>query len=244
MERIRILSGAVLKYIAFASMLIDHTNKALITPFLKGEGLLLYVSDVLDILGRIAFPLFAFMLVEGFFKTRSRTRHLLWLIGFGILSEIPFDMFSSGEFFDPRSNNVMFTLAIGFAAVWIMDIIRQKLIAKPSALWIMASLPVLAAACLAAMLTSVDWDYHAILVIWFFYLFSPYTLCAGHKQAGAILSVVGGYLSILKELWSALGFALTLMYNGKKGRQSKLANYLFYPVHLLIIGSVRLYLGI
>lgn len=63
--KIKVLSGAQLKYIAFLSMLIDHTNKALIYPNLNG-GRLNTVSDIFDIIGRIAFPIFAFLLAEGF----------------------------------------------------------------------------------------------------------------------------------------------------------------------------------
>lgn len=70
-EKIRVLSGTQLKNIAFLSMLLDHINKALIYPNLDG-GALSVISDIFNVLGRIAFPLFAFLLVEGFFKTRNR----------------------------------------------------------------------------------------------------------------------------------------------------------------------------
>ena len=62
LNKLKVLSGAQLKYIAFLSMLIDHTNKALIYPNLTG-GKLNILSDIFDILGRIAFPIFAFLLV-------------------------------------------------------------------------------------------------------------------------------------------------------------------------------------
>ena len=71
-EKIRVLSGAQLKYIAFTSMLIDHINKALLYPILQEKGILQQISNLFEILGRIAFPLFSFFLVEGFFKTRNR----------------------------------------------------------------------------------------------------------------------------------------------------------------------------
>ena len=61
---IGLLSGAQLKYIAFISMLIDHTNKTLLYPYLDG-GIISAVSDVFDVLGRIAFPIFIYMLEEG-----------------------------------------------------------------------------------------------------------------------------------------------------------------------------------
>ena len=86
LDKLRIFSGAQLKYIAFLSMLADHVNKALIYPFLSGEGILQHISDVFDIFGRIAFPLFAFFLVEGFFKTGNRKKYLASLLIFGIIS--------------------------------------------------------------------------------------------------------------------------------------------------------------
>ena len=69
LDNIKLLSGAQLKYIAFLSMLIDHVNKALIYPILDG-GLLLEISDFFDVIGRIAFPLFAFSLLKDFSKQK------------------------------------------------------------------------------------------------------------------------------------------------------------------------------
>lgn len=80
----QILSGAQLKYIAFISMLIDHTNNAIITPMLNGKGALLYISNAFSIIGRIAFPIFMFFLIEGFFKTRNRKKYLASLLIFGL----------------------------------------------------------------------------------------------------------------------------------------------------------------
>ena len=99
-------------------MLIDHTNKALIYPNLNG-GRLNTVSDIFDIIGRIAFPIFAFLLVEGFFKTRSRAKYLATLLVFGVISEIPFDLFTTKQFFEPNWNNIMFTLALVLVTIWM-----------------------------------------------------------------------------------------------------------------------------
>lgn len=71
LKKIQVLTGAQLKYIAFISMLIDHVNNALITPMLDGSGFLLYLSNIFSILGRIAFPIFVFFIVEGFFKQKA-----------------------------------------------------------------------------------------------------------------------------------------------------------------------------
>ena len=64
LKKLQIFNGSQLKYLAFASMLIDHVNNALITPYLNGQGFLLHLSNLFSILGRIAFPLFVFLLVE------------------------------------------------------------------------------------------------------------------------------------------------------------------------------------
>ncbi len=231
-DRIRVLSGAQLKYIAFLSMLIDHANKALIYPNLNG-GTLDTVSNIFDILGRIAFPIFSFLLVEGFFKTRSRWKYLMLLLVFGVISEVPFDMSSSGVFFEPNWNNIMFTLAIMLVMIWIIDILKEKMKALPKILWYLLSFLIVAVMCFAAANLSLDYEYHAILIGYFYYIFYE-------RQ---ILSIPFNYLSMYKEPWALLGFGLTLTYNGKRGRQYKILNYLFYPVHLLILGILRMYLG-
>ena len=126
MKRLKILSGAQLKYIAFFTMLIDHVNKALIYPNLNG-GMLLVISDIFDIVGRIAFPIFIFLLIEGFFKTTNRWKYLGMLLLFGVISEIPFDLFTTATFFEPNWNNIMFTLALVLVIIWCIDTLKEKM---------------------------------------------------------------------------------------------------------------------
>ena len=180
-------------------MLIDHVNKSLIYPNLNG-GIMLYISNLFDILGRIAFPLFAFFVVEGYFKTKNRTKYLLNLIIFGIISEVPFDMFTSATFFNPRFNNVMFSLALGLITIWIIDVLKTKM---SRILWYFISLTIVAVMCLVAMFLAVDYDYHAIIIVYLLYVL----------YNKPVLSVILGYLSIIKELWAFLGFGFILMYN-------------------------------
>lgn len=56
-----------------------------------------------------------------------------------------------------------------------------------------------------------------------------------------ITSAIIGYLSIIKEVYSFIGFAFLITYNGKRGKQYKLFNYLFYPCHMLLLGVMRFY---
>lgn len=232
LKKFQVFNGAQLKYLAFLSMLIDHANNALLTPMLNGEGFLLHLSNLFSVLGRIAFPLFVFFIVEGFFKTRSRKRYLTTLLIFGVISEVPFDMFTSKTFFDPYWNNMMFTLALCLITIWIIDSLKEKL--PNQVAWYVVSIILVILFGLLAMGLSLDYDYHAIIVAYLFYIFYNRPLL------GAGL----GYLSILKELYSFLGFAMTLTYNGQRGKQYKWLNYAFYPVHILILGILRFYLDI
>ena len=232
LKKFQFFSGAQLKYLAFISMLIDHVNNAIVTPMLDGGGYLLYLSNIFSILGRIAFPIFIFFIVEGFFKTSNRKKYLITLLIFGVISEVPFDMFTSKTFFDPHWNNMMFTLALCLITIWIIDSIKNKLDNK--VLWYVISIIIVILFGFLAMQLSLDYDYHAIVVAYLFYIFYD----------KPILGAGLGYLSIIKELYSFLGFGMTLTYNGERGRQYKWLNYFFYPVHILILGILRFYLNI
>ena len=234
-SKVQFLSGAWLKLIAILSMLIDHVNKALIYPNLvSNDGILTTVSNIFDIIGRIAFPLFCFLLVEGFFKTRSRKKYLLNLLIFGVISEVPFDMFTTASFFNMNWNNVMFTLAFVLITIWIIDILKKRMQKLPKTLWYFASFIIVIIMCIAAMYLSLDYEHHAILIGYFFYLFHDVPL----------LAIPFGYASMYTQPWALLGFGLTLTYNGKRGKQNKMLNYWFYPAHLLILGTLCLCLGI
>ena len=234
-KKIRILSGAKLKLIAMISMLADHVNKSLIYPYLTlNRGFLAFVSNLFDIIGRIAFPLFCFFVVEGYFKSRNRRKYLLYLLLFGVISEVPFDMFTTASFFNMSWNNVMFTLALVLVTVWIIDILKGKMQDRAKVLWYIVSLLIVALMCIVSVYLSLDYEHHAILIGYFFYLFHDVPL----------LSIPFGYASMSTEPWALLGFGLTLTYNGQRGRQNKMLNYWFYPVHLLILGMLRFYLGI
>lgn len=227
-KSIKGINGAQLKYIAFASMFIDHFNKAIITPFLTGTGPMVIITTIFDILGRIAFPIFAFMVVEGFFKTKSQWKYLRNLLIFAVISEIPYDMFQSAEFVNTWSQNILWGLALGLFTIMIIDKLKAYIKKRP--LWIFLSLLIVALSSLGSMLISSDYEYYAIIIIYLYYLFYDKRLVASGL----------GYLVIIKEIYAILGFATVLFYNGEKGKQNKIFNYLFYPVHLLIFGIIRM----
>lgn len=134
------ISGSVLKMIAITTMLIDHLGAGLLLPLLSlpptsllsssGHGisflfhryLLTYeFYSLLRIIGRSAFPIFCFLLVEGLLHTSSRGKYLLRLLLFSFLSEIPFNLALFGGLRNANHQNVFFTLTIGLAVIWGMD---------------------------------------------------------------------------------------------------------------------------
>lgn len=234
-SKIQFLTRAQLKTIAILSMLIDHVNKALIYPNLVSNyGFLTRVSNLFDIIGRISFPLFCFLLVEGYYKTRNRKKYLLHLLIFGVISEVPFDMFATASFFNMNWNNVMFSLAFVLITIWSIDTLKEKMKHSSKVLWYLVSIMIVLIMCIATMYFALDYEHHAILIGYFFYLF--------HEVP--IFAIVFGYASMFTQPWSLLGFGLTLSYNGERGRQNKLLCYWFYPVHLLIIGILRIRFGL
>ena len=110
------LSGSTLKLIAIITMLIDHIGAAVIARLLiagQGSEMLYKIYYAMRAVGRVAFPIFCFLLVEGFFYTGSRKKYALRLFGFALLSEIPFDLAFSGKILEFGYQNVFFTLLIG-----------------------------------------------------------------------------------------------------------------------------------
>ena len=107
------LSAAALHIIAMALMLMDHL-----------WATLLPAQDWLTCAGRLAFPIFAFMTVEGYFHTRNLKRYALRLLLFALLSEVPFDLMYGGTWFYPVHQNVIWTLLLGLLGVHLMEAVR------------------------------------------------------------------------------------------------------------------------
>lgn len=156
------------------------------------------------------------------------------LLIFGVISEVPFDMFTTASFFNMNWNNVMFLLALVLVTIWIIDVLKVKMQEQPKILWYLSSWLIVAVMCVIAMILALDYEHHAILIGYFFYLF----------YNAKPFSIPFAYASIYSEPWSLLGFGLTLTYNGKRGKQNKMLSYWFYTTHLLILGALRLYLKI
>lgn len=220
------ISAAVLKWIAVVTMVIDHFA-ASVYWLMTGYDMDVYF--VLRKIGRIAFPIYCFLLVEGFYHTRSAKKYLCNCLLFAVLSEIPFDMAIFGRIVYAQGQNVYFTLCIGLCALMVLD--RFKTRNEP---WYMLlrGIVIVMAAC-AGELFDVDYHWEGVLFIVMFYYIrnmrewirNAAVVCAFAYEVTAPLAVIPIHF-----------------YNGERGRQVKYLFYAIYPVHLLIFGLIRFYL--
>ena len=233
-------SGTALKTIACITMLVDHIGESCIEAGILTPGLdtgplsqdtlsaypLYRLDMVLRFTGRLAFPLFCFLLVEGFIHTHDVKRYVQRLLLFGLISEVPFDLAFFRTPFAPQHQNVYWTLALG-----VLAMAGLKRFEKENGLPGWQGL-VWAGGC-AALALATSTDYHAIGVL---IICTLYLTRADRKRqclAGAVL--------FLFELTAPLAFVLVWFYNGQRGVCSPLlkkAFYWFYPVHLLVLAMI------
>ncbi|MCR4642465.1 MAG: conjugal transfer protein TraX [Lachnospiraceae bacterium] len=239
-------SAAVLKWIAVVTMLIDHVGAAIILYVCRHNGVkaandLTY--NILRDIGRVAFPLYIFMLVEGFSHTKSAPKYLLRLSIFALISEVPFDLAFRDKYLDLGYQNVFFTLLIGLACIFVMDRLEKtvmKLTEKGTKLTAVRlyltflNLGVIAAGSALAWLLKTDYSAIGVLAICVMYLWRFYPL------AGSLFCCLILFLSSLREVYCLAALIPISLYNGKRGRQPRYFFYAFYPVHLLLLYLLRL----
>mgnify|MGYP005758178201 FL=1 len=226
-------SGSALKWFAVLIMLVDHIGACLLEVFVLNyygvsplagriDNLYFWLSldSVLRGIGRAAFPIFCFLLVEGAVHTRSPRKYLLRLASFALISEIPFDLALHNQPFYWGTQNVFFTLLAGLLVI-------QAFQRSPGQEWRgMLALAVLGA---AAELCGTDYGAIGVAVIAVMYLLRE------RFWAASVLSLILLVLLARIEIFSIPAFLILALYNGKRGRQPKYFFYVFYPVHLLIL---------
>lgn len=229
----RPFSGSTLKWLAILLMFLDHVGASLLEVFvLNGYGnspLAGKIADpqfwwsvdrVLRYIGRSAFPIFCFLLVEGAVHTRDIGKYARRLLVFALVSEIPFDLALRNHFPWWAHQNVFCTLALGLFVILVF----QKSAGRE---W--RGVAALGVAALLAEVCKTDYGATGVLVIALMYLLRENKVAA--LAVSYILLAVGGQI----ELYALPGFLALLLYNGKRGRQPKYFFYWFYPVHLLVL---------
>lgn len=209
LEQWKGLSGSALKVIALVSMTVDH-----IAYYLMGHNTWTY--DMMRTVGRMAFPIFAFLLVEGYGHTRSTRKYALSLLAFALISEIPWWLLNHDN-----THNVFFTLLLGLIAIEGMCRIGDKPL-----IWCI----IIASICGNAIWLHVDYEYSGILLICAFHIFKP------DKVTKCLLATLFMYQYGVVGL--CLGLSAILCYNGErgfiKGQYAKYLCYAYYPLHLVL----------
>ena len=228
----RPLSQEGLKFLACAIMLLDHIGATLI-PW-----------GTLRIIGRLAFPIFCFLLAEGAHYTRNPRNYLLRLGIGAILSELPFDLALFGSW-SWQHQSVMITLLLGTMALLAMKRMTQPLL-KILVLLLFAFL---------ADFMNTDYGGAGVLMIalfgltrerkygWLVQLLGMYLICRWIIPGGVVW-FIGRYVFI--EIFAILALIPIWLYSGKKSTSSRAvqwAFYLFYPVHLWILYLVSILLA-
>jgi hypothetical protein len=246
------LTGSALKWIAIVTMFLDHVGATLaLSWYYQAPDHARYeLYGTLRVIGRIAFPIFCFLLVEGFCHTRNRGKYAARLGLFAIVAEIPFDIafnYPQNGLVEWGSQNVFFTLFLGLIALCLWKALADRL--PPQAQFAAVILPGIL--CYgAAEALSTDYSGFGVLLI------AALGVGRGLPDEGRqepewkrrYLQAALGSLAILYYCWSRdnwieiyaiLGLVLTLFYNGQRGRGGKWFFYGFYPVHLLILGLLN-----
>ena len=219
------MSSFWLKIIACASMLLDHLSYALPER-----------ASWMNVVGRIAFPIFAFQLAQGYSHTRDFNRYALRLASFAVLSQFPFMLLMRMTGGSEATLNIFFTLFIGLMAVRAYD----TLPCKPAVLIMV----VLGSA--VADLINTDYGAWGVVLVFLFHVAGKDKF----KQAAALLLMAaaryGVYIIRTGDVTaSCIAFCLSLVFillhNGNKGWNVKYLLYVFYPAHLIILYALNRY---
>ncbi len=221
-------SGSTLKLIAIITMLIDHIGAVVVGPMLSVNPDLTSFYYVLRLCGRIAFPIFCFLLVEGFFHTGNMPKYCLRLAAFALISEIPFDLAIYHTPVYPDGQNVFFTLLIGLLTIWAMQSFDKHFSEKPVAKALIRSV-ILIIGMFAAWGLKTDYNFYGIIVIAVLYEYHH------RKIFGQTLSAIMLCFMSTLELTAFIAVPLIGAYNGKRGLSLKYIFYVFYPAHLLVL---------
>ena len=224
------LSGTALKTIACITMLLDHIGASCIESGLSGSAAAPSALAALDLtlrlIGRLAFPIYCFLLVEGFVHTHDVKKYIRRLLLFGLVSEVPFDLAFFRTPFHWADQNVYWTLALG-----VLAMAGLKRFEKPDGTTDLPGLLCAGGCVLFAFLVNTDYNGVGVLIICALYLTR-----ADRKHQCIVGAVLFAY-----ELTAPLAFVLIWFYNGQRGHCSRAAQrmfYVFYPAHLAILAAI------
>ena len=231
------MSAFVLKLIALISMTCDHSSYVIFGHF-----------SFLNYIGRLAFPIFAFQISEGYIHTKNLKNYHLRLFVFALISQLPFMLFTS-IYSSTIYLNIFFTLFLGLIAITIFDYLN-KLEYKNKYMQILYNFIGIVFAIITALLANIlhcDYGFYGVSIIFIFYLFKKhkllmnisFILCTIIYQLPNVLFSTNSRIYTYIIIFTCLPLMFINLYNNKKGKDIKYLLYLFYPLHLLILFCIN-----
>ena len=230
MDRLKFLNRGHLKIIAFVTMMIDHFG----CVFLQNGTDLYYLFRM--IIGRISFPMFCVLFIEGFYYTKkeNRLRHIIDLIIFGLISEIPFDyvLLKSGIIYK-GAQNVMWTWLLCFLMLCLLAYIKDLDIFN-SSVKIASSITLIVVFAFICDLFKTDYGLAAPFCMGVGYLWYSYSGLSELWQVAIVVSLI---LFTFYGIWTYVLVVIPfLFYNHILGRKCKYLYYVGYPLHICLFG--------
>jgi len=210
-------------------------------------------ADWLTCIGRLTFPIFAFMIVEGYFHTKNLKKYVCRLFVFAILSEIPFNLAMGSRIFYPVHQNVLWSFLISIGLIHWNEKVKEKQLWKR----VVIGLASIGIGYVAGLITFVDFYHAGILTVLVFYFFKDrkwwcylgQLLCLWYinfEMLGGLLyevHIFGETHFIARQGIAVLALIPIWLYKGRQGYHSRMLQYFyyaFYPLHLLILGVIKL----
>lgn len=232
------ISSVGLHIFAMIFMLMDHMWATVFTN-----------TQWLTQVGRLAFPIFAFMIVEGYTHTKNLKKYVIRLLAFALISEIPFNFMTGGRVFYYVHQNVLWTFLIGIGLMHLNELARKK-----GKLWLTAltAVSTVALGYILGYITFVDYNAAGILTVLLFYFFRGRKWwCMLGQLAGLYyinvellqglyfeVELFGHNFEIVQQGIAVLSLVFIWLYKGRQGKKSKVFQYFcyaFYPAHMLIL---------
>ncbi len=255
------VSSFILKIAAVITMLIDHFAASFMSVFYTPEKWGTY--RLLRHIGRFAFPVYCFLLAEGFRYTRNRRKYLGYLLLFALISEIPFDLALENGQIDWSYQNAFWTLALGLLGMIADDEIarRGKISQIPAPVIVILRVIPMGVCVYIAEIFSTDYGAWGVLLVALIYYFEEFIKFISARfdrsekipqialNIAAACAVLNWFLcyDLSRRSWIEIYglpcVMMILLYNGQRGNYKLLSKwffYAFYPVHLTLLYLIRL----
>lgn len=229
MKNLKCLTSFDLKLLAILFMTIDHIG-AILFPSIR----------LLRAIGRLSLPIFIFLLIEGFNHTTNKRNYFLRLLFFAIISEPIYDFAFYKTFYYPQNQNILFLLTLSFILLCILSkinqFIDQKVKTDPLIVKTLAHIYLTLFFGFLAIIFRLDYSIYGIMMVYFMYLFQNHLIYFMIILLPITLLFLPNGLS---QSLCFLSLILISLYNKEKGHNLKYFFYIYYPLHILILGIIN-----